>query len=894
MALFTGQSIRHFITAPVDQIFLYAYREQDNSWHQITFQVDELDGDKGYFNTSYNAVVDTVDEFLFLVADAGDFAPTSSWIDDDDSKQYLRNQIEIINPDDPTDKCYVYVYRSATLTHDPNLPYYVKYIAPTTGVSDTVKALAYLEGHNVKGIPDVWRIADSTGKYGIDILDRQKARAKGKYSPLPFTSISYNLNEDDLTVEELKYKRGPIRILREISYTAKMSAFTINLGTFRYRYYPYRIVSLGSTKKLESKYGAKLIRQSFDLDSTAIGMIFNNPDNVDILVDGIADVVEDTLYPSPVMNWNMFSGDDGTVLMLNEFTPPANASYQMYFHESLTDSTGDGTDDTGDGKSFGDAGIIFRGNKISGSISIPYYNYFLPGSQNRQVGDTLAYQTQNRLTRVHQWQNYTAPAELAVALPDTSGPAQYPISIPIITGDLTGLNVLSAQFAVQFDTLVLEATGVSVTNTLTENWESQSLQTFGDTAFISLEGSTALQDSGVLVYLDFNAIGAEDQQSTLHFVRAKFNTWNPLALTSDGNFTTLPIPTVAVKIPDSYGSPNSEVLIPVTVDDVSGLNIKKFTIELQFSKYVLDATSVFNDGTIASGWVAPNVTDRIGYLKISMSGDSALAGSGNLVWINFKVLGNAGQSTDIVFKNMIFNDGVPHDATKNGHFTVNSPQIIDVDASISDSTVKSGIALRIPIMLSSPAGYNLTGYQADLSFDAGVLEFQNVDTLGTIASQWGTPLTRYTLGKLSITADGVEPLKSGGSLVYLNFNVIGADSSSTTVHFSDMTFNSGAYRANTRDGTITIQGIVPVELAGFVATIIDNKVQLEWTTATESNNYGFFIERGRRSASYRAAEQLPRPGITGLLMKMSAPVPGIIACDSRTWMAKLIILKPSK
>jgi len=43
---------------------------------------------------------------------------------------------------------------------------------------------------------------------------------------------------------------------------------------------------------------------------------------------------------------------------------------------------------------------------------------------------------------------------------------------------------------------------------------------------------------------------------------------------------------------------------------------------------------------------------------------------------------------------------------------------------------------------------------------------------------------------------------------------------------------------------------LPVELAGFTATVNHNDVALSWTTATEMNNYGFDIERSAQSAAW--------------------------------------------
>lgn len=842
--IFTGQYISQYLSVPVDQIFLYSYREQDNSWRQITSQIDELDGDAGYFNSNYNGTVDNVDEFVFMARDAGDYAPATSWIDDADSKQYIRYQIEIVNPDDPTTKKYIYLFRSTVLTDEPDLPVYIEYVAPSSGASDTVKAIAYLEGHNSRGIPDVWRVADSTGIYGFDFLDRQKARVKGTYKPLPFISISYNMNENDLQVERLQYKRGPIRIIRDVTYKSEVSGISISVGTFRYRYYPYHIISLGATRKLESDYGVKLIRQSFDLSSNAIGMLFDNTDNFNIVIDGAEDpTVNRTIYPSPTMNWYSYSGSSATIVVLNEFTPPASASYSLYYHESLTNSTGDGTSDTGDGKSYGDVGIMFQGNNMNGSISLPYYNYFLPGSHPREVAARIASLPDNQLRRNYSTQNYIAPTQLAISLPDTSGPAQYSISIPVLVGSVTGLNIRSSQLVIQFDSQILEATGVTTENTLISNWSPPAVTIANDTIYLDMNGTSNLQGSGVLVYLNFKVIGIEGQQSPLRFLKAKFNTWSPLAVVTDGLFTTLPIPEVLVAVPDSHGNQNTEVLVPIQIGEVTGLNITRCTIELLFGKSILDAIAISTNETLAAGWSDITFTDRAGSVKIEMSGVSPLTGQGTLIWIKFKVIGNPGQTTNISFNTMIFNEGVPLARTQSGRFNVNNPMPIDVLVSIPDTTLRSGDTLHIPVKISNIADVQISHYNMQLSFNPEVLEFKGVDTTSTVTWGWDHPAFRYILNDLSITASGTVPVQNEGALIYLDFDVIGPDGSTTTIHFSDMTFNWGNYMPVTQDGTIQVNGVVPVELSSFSANVIDGSVKLEWATTTESNNFGFFIQR---------------------------------------------------
>ncbi len=55
---------------------------------------------------------------------------------------------------------------------------------------------------------------------------------------------------------------------------------------------------------------------------------------------------------------------------------------------------------------------------------------------------------------------------------------------------------------------------------------------------------------------------------------------------------------------------------------------------------------------------------------------------------------------------------------------------------------------------------------------------------------------------------------------------------------------------------------IPVELTSFNATVQDNRVVLEWTTATETNNYGFEIESGFDNQEFETIAFVPGYGTT--------------------------------
>ncbi len=94
---------------------------------------------------------------------------------------------------------------------------------------------------------------------------------------------------------------------------------------------------------------------------------------------------------------------------------------------------------------------------------------------------------------------------------------------------------------------------------------------------------------------------------------------------------------------------------------------------------------------------------------------------------------------------------------------------------------------------------------------------------------------------------------SGGSLdhpaMYISLNVLGSvvldvDSSRMDVTFLD---NTGVKRDYFTFLKGSIDVPVPVELTSFSASVSESKVLLKWQTQTETNNYGFDVERSTTS-----------------------------------------------
>lgn len=92
---------------------------------------------------------------------------------------------------------------------------------------------------------------------------------------------------------------------------------------------------------------------------------------------------------------------------------------------------------------------------------------------------------------------------------------------------------------------------------------------------------------------------------------------------------------------------------------------------------------------------------------------------------------------------------------------------------------------------------------------------------------------------LADTVDVNLNIKMTPGVTQGTFN-IGYFTTDAALDFTDPTYYSASL-----NNSITVSGIVPVELASFKAAGTQNGVVLTWETASETNNLGFEIERSR-------------------------------------------------
>jgi alkaline phosphatase D len=123
-----------------------------------------------------------------------------------------------------------------------------------------------------------------------------------------------------------------------------------------------------------------------------------------------------------------------------------------------------------------------------------------------------------------------------VTIPDTSGKSGESIMIPVRVSDLSGLFVFSYSLTLTYDPGVLDATGVTVTNTLTESWGMPIISDQSGQFLIAAAGSTVPSGAGILVFINFDVVGNPCNSTSLDLSGVLFNEGVPAANTQNGGF----------------------------------------------------------------------------------------------------------------------------------------------------------------------------------------------------------------------------------------------------------------------------------------------------------------------------------------------------------------------
>ncbi|MGD2165987.1 MAG: hypothetical protein PVH50_10715 [Anaerolineae bacterium] len=341
--ILTGEDLPLLAGAPTDSLFLYAYRGE--SWEQIPFQVDEKDG--GAYVPTMGSPLDADDEIVFMASDLGARPPdeqvtatlpiSPTWY-----------RIEVTDPLSPTKKGWAYVVRSSALTKTFTETYTL-FDPATNQITTTRYTIGLAEDR-----PYFHYLA--LNESGVDIVDRSKVRIHTNLLPIQTEESTY-LQLPSLSAT----KEGPVRV---VARQGNVMGYAGVLQT-----------TLAYTSPLD----VTTIRASVDFAGTVVTSTFYNKNVAGgVPVDGAPDVVAE----EPLSLWWQLSGGTGTVVQVSDAEGTGGTLKNYYKDDDTIDPV-----DTGDQKSYGDAGLKVE----SPSRTIRYRTllYVLPPNQDN-VGGTYA------------------------------------------------------------------------------------------------------------------------------------------------------------------------------------------------------------------------------------------------------------------------------------------------------------------------------------------------------------------------------------------------------------------------------------------------------------------------------------------------------------------------
>lgn len=204
----------------------------------------------------------------------------------------------------------------------------------------------------------------------------------------------------------------------------------------------------------------------------------------------------------------------------------------------------------------------------------------------------------------------------------------------------------------------------------------------------------------------------------------------------------------------------------------------------------------------------------------------------------------------------------------------------EATVTLPDLAVAPGASINVPITVTT--AYSIGAAQFVVQYNSDVLSF--------VSAQVGAGAPGFSVSNINTdlpfqaTAPGTDENAlvqiSGGAtnsftgnnreVVVLNFEVIGSSNDSSplvfdegatrtylsTVDFQDISGND----INFVNGSVS--SIVPVELSSFNAYVEQGQIILEWNTESETDNFGFEIQRKNNDDIFNKVGFVPGHGTT--------------------------------
>jgi len=297
--------------------------------------------------------------------------------------------------------------------------------------------------------------------------------------------------------------------------------------------------------------------------------------------------------------------------------------------------------------------------------------------------------------------------------------------------------------------------------------------------------------------------------------------------------TSIAFAQVSVTFPTVSGAVGSTATVPITVGDLTGLNVTSYQFTLDYNKNIVEVTGIETADTKSSvGQIQHNADIANGKLLVAWANNTALTGSGTLlkIKITFKAAGMTDLDPTTTF---LFNAGVPAAAITKGKATAASIQVF------VDNVTTSGLATEFMIPIKTTAlavGDNVLSYNFTGTFDPTKIELTGFDLTNTLGAG-GQGVINYnnTTGTVSFAWAKATAITGNGILV--NLKAKAKAKTTSTVGITTFMYNAGTPVVVTANGLVTVTNKKPAFAAASQSlTGAENAALALTVVATDGDN----------------------------------------------------------
>ena len=359
---------------------------------------------------------------------------------------------------------------------------------------------------------------------------------------------------------------------------------------------------------------------------------------------------------------------------------------------------------------------------------------------------------------------------IQLRIPALSSSVGNSIDVPVYADNtLTGLNVLSFQLKITYNSTCLTYNSSVTAGTMVSGWGSPTVNSSTPgTLYIAHAGTVPLAGTGILFYLRFQCIVAGTASvafsggTTANF----FNEGTPVMTFVNGSVTISPAPFITV-------SPNTALL--------SVGETQQFTVSGGTAPYVWSVTNPAVAGISSGGLLTATAA---GFTKVSV-----------------------------------------HDNVGVTDLTDNDIEIRAMKLTLPTTSALQGTIVEIPITTTSLTGLGILSGNINITFNQNILTLVGYNQTGTLLSGYSNILLNSPVnGAASLAFAGTTALSGSGVLLYLRFNVSAVNTGGSTLAFTDAFFNESIL-AKTINGNFSTINFSTITVSPNTATLVAGDTQ---------------------------------------------------------------------